>query len=126
MKNPTIIKLGPLWQIGVIACVLSWLAGCANVSHVFLYQDSTLGINGGVNPENNNVNLHIGYHRDFYLVAPKVATDGSTAYNAASTYGYSKIVINGLEVPDIDELVATGTAATMMAGSGSGTAIFTH
>ena len=126
MKHPAIIELRPLWQIGLIASALSWLAGCSSPSHLFLYQDSTLGLNGGVNPQTNNVDLHIGYHRDFYMLAPKIATDGSTAYDAASSYGYSKIVINGLSVPDIDELVATGTAATLMAGSGSGAAIFTH
>ena len=130
MKNPPtkscILRWRTVGASALAVCAAIALAACGNVSHVMLYQDSTLGVNGGVNPENNNVNLHIGYHRDFYMVAPKVAVDGtSTAYDAASTYGYTKLVINGLNVPDIDELVATGTAAVLMAKTPDAKAIFT-
>src|SRR4051794_3050422 len=102
-------------RLTVCLCAAA-LCGCANVSHMLLYTDTSLGIKGGLNPETNSVSMHVGFRRNFATIVPKVrvvAENGQPTgeMEAASVYSTSKIGLHGLHVPDVDEMVVTGDAA---------------
>lgn len=105
----------PVAPIAVCLCTLA-LYGCANVSHMLLYTDTSLGIKGGLNPETNTVSMHVGFRRNFATIVPKVrepAENGEPTgeMEAASVYSTSKMGLHGLHVPDVEETVVTGDAA---------------
>ena len=118
MKNYLTSKpYGDLVRVVLVLNALS-LSACANVSHMLLYQDTSLGIKGGLNPETNTANIHVGFRRNFATIVPKVqpTVNGAPAgdMEAASVYSASNMVIRGLQVPDIDEIVVTGDAAAAL------------
>jgi len=57
---------------GMIVAVAGLLNGCANSSHMFMVQETHLGVVGAVNPANNTAKVNIGYSRKFAAVIPKV------------------------------------------------------
>jgi hypothetical protein len=105
---------GSLARVGLFLSAIA-LSACANVSHMLLYQDTSLGIKGGLNPETNTASIHVGFRRNFATIVPKVkeTENGQPTgeMEAASVYSASKMVIRGLQLPDIDETVVTGDAA---------------
>ena len=95
------------------------VSGCANSSHLLIYQHTNLGLNSGINPQTGNLHVRIGLRRDFACVIPKVTMKNQDTdtqdIKAASSYVVSRVRIRGpLEVPDIAEIIATGKAAAQM------------
>ena len=113
------------WLSLLMGIPLIFLAACANVSHVVIYQDNQLGIKGSYSSDTNSGTLVIGYRNKFASLIPKVdpAVTGSD-YQAASVYAGSQMVVHGLGVPDVDEITATGQAAIYVASSSGGQAPF--
>ena len=62
--------------IPTIACVAivasDGAVGCANVSHMVLYQNTNLGLKGSVSPSTGNTSIKVGFERDFLTILPKV------------------------------------------------------
>jgi hypothetical protein len=110
------IHLRTVLLIGGAIATMFGSIGCANVSHALVYQDTTLGINGGASPQNGNINLKIGFQRNFASVVPKVKNPNPNSpdapdVEAGSVFAASRYSVKGLQLPDIDEFIVTGDAA---------------
>jgi hypothetical protein len=127
-KNLTSRAHRAVAPIGVCLCAVA-LCGCANVSHMLLYTDTSLGIKGGLNPETNTVSMHVGFRRNFATIVPKVqeVENGKPTgeMEAASVYSTSKMALHGLHVPDVEEMVVTGDAADALGQSSAALDPFT-
>lgn len=100
---------------GLLSVASLLLNGCANTTHMYLVQETHLGLQGAVNPQNNNVKLRIGYGRKLATVIPKVQIDqnaeGPDRFEAGSVFVSSSADFQGLRIPEVDEIIATGKAA---------------
>ena len=102
-------------------------AGCANVSHLVLYQNTNLGLKGSVSPQTGNTSIKFGFDRQFLTIVPKVKIDNQANNNpnetqtleAADVFSASRVNVRGLFVPDVEELILTGDAAKKYANSDS-------
>lgn len=97
--------------------------GCANTSHMALYQNTVLGVNGAVNPDNSNVHLKVGFSRDFITVIPKVKREDGEM-QAGSVFATSRTNVKGLNIPEVDEVIITGDAAARFAKTKDGHEVF--
>lgn len=117
-----------LLKMFTVFCLGAAISGCANTSHMALYQNTVLGVNGAVNPENSNVHLKVGFSRDFVTIVPKVEDpDPNTPEvkkEAGSVFATSRINVKGLGIPEVDEVIITGTAAHRFAASKAGHEVF--
>jgi len=91
------------------------MLGCANTTHMYLVQETQLGLQGSINPQNNNVKLRIGYGRKLATIIPKVQINqdaqGPDRFEAGSVFVSSSADFEGLHIPEVDEIIATGKAA---------------
>ena len=100
-----------------VLCALAayLMLGCANTTHMYLVQETQLGLQGSINPQNNNVKLRIGYGRKLATIIPKVQINqdaqGPDRFEAGSVFVSSSADFEGLHIPEVDEIIATGKAA---------------
>lgn len=116
MKHPS-IEIYHRWLPLLLLPIA--FSGCANSSHLLIYQHTNFGLNSGINPQSGNLHVRIGLRRDFACVIPKITMNnqetGTDDIKAASSYVVSRVRVHGpLEVPDIAEIIATGKAAAQM------------
>ena len=120
-------RLTPL-AVLTASLIGSILCGCANTSHMALYQNTVLGVNGAVNPENSNVHVKVGFSREFITIIPKVAnpdpTNPEVEKEAGSVFATSRTNVSGLNIPEVDEVIITGTAAHKFAATQAGHEVF--
>ncbi len=104
---------------GLLAATTLCLAGCANVPHAVLYQETTLGVSAGTNPESGNLKVRVGFKRDFASITPKVRTTpgDDTTIDAGSTFVASRYSVKGLDIPEVEEVMVTGEAAASLGKS---------
>jgi hypothetical protein len=115
-----------MWKLLVLGFI-SLLSGCANSTHMFMAQETNLGLVGSVSPQTGNVKVDIGYHRWLATVIPKVNNiqpDGTENEVAGSVFIASHGGFHYLDIPEISDLVATGTAANNLASTGEGKVLF--
>jgi hypothetical protein len=118
-------------SFGLIITLAVFSFGCANSTHMFLVQQTQLGLAGSVNPQNNSAKIVIGYHRTIATVIPKVdrspdatAAD-STNMDAGSVLVASRASFRYLHIPELDEFVATGGAANNLGSTEAAKNMFT-
>ena len=123
------MKNSNYWRTRLLCgCVAPILAGCANVSHVMICNDTHLGIKGGLSPATNCSSISIGYRNRFATVIPKIdrSLDPTHSdFDAASVLMGNHAVLHGLDVPDVEEIVATGQTAIEIAKNPSNKCPFT-
>jgi hypothetical protein len=99
------------------------LAAC-EPNQLYLASHTVVGINAGVNPQQTNGSLIIGYERTFATIiprsVPKTATNGTQTNDAQTNDAMSALVCSNLAVEGITlrrftESLATGTAAQKFA-----------
>ena len=120
MPTPNCMRL---CRIHLFCWVMVSLSGCANTTHMALYQNTNLGLKGGLNPQNSNVSVKIGFSREFISVIPKVQHEDPAVEHpqeAGSVFAASRVDIQGLNVPEIEEIIVTGDAAVEFARSKEG------
>lgn len=126
----------PHLRSALLVCLPLAAVGCANPSHLMLYQQSNLGVNAGISPATNNLHVRVGLRREFgaiipkyYDSVPKVGADGAEVVDkdgkvvtgqkreAASSFVAARMrVRSAFETPEITECLASGTAAIQAAG----------
>lgn len=94
----------------------SLLASCNNISHLMVYQHSNIGFCAGLNPETTNVHVRLGIRQEVATLVPKVAVPvagkDKPENNAASSYvGMRVKMLSAFDVPEVEEIVASGAAA---------------
>lgn len=111
MKTHNIIK-------GTLVALTGGLMSCANTSHLLVYQHTNLGLNAGASPQSGNVHARVGLRREFACIVPKVQTpqnEKDPKIEAASSYVASRVKITNIyRSPEIDEVIATGEAASQL------------
>lgn len=133
MKNIPLACL-PLMIIYAVS-----ISGCANTSHVVVYQHSNFGLNAGMNPATQSIHVRLGMRNEFAIITPKleydttvekmdpsgnVTTVPAKGYHAASSYVATRFrVKDPFKAPEVAEIVATGKAATTV-GEAIGSAAF--
>ena len=117
-------------RTATLASALACMAvSCTNSSHLLLYQHSSLGMNTGVNPANQNVHVRIGARSEFaavipkYKVRPEPTKDGETPaetnFEAASAYFGSRFRVTSIwKIPEAAQVLVTGNAAVIAASGG--------
>ncbi len=118
MNNKTTHSFAALAAAGAFMLIGG---GCANPSHAVLYQQTTLGVNAGTNPETGNFKLRVGFKREFAAVIPKVVLpadpnnpEAGEKIEAGSTFSASRYSVKGLQIPEVEEFIVTGDAATTL------------
>ena len=98
---------------GLILAVLALLPGC-EANQLYLAHRTVVGINAGVNPEQTDGTLLIGYDRAFATIIPRsVPSDPAkgSSNDAMSALVCSELAVEGITVRRYTESVATGQAA---------------
>lgn len=109
--------------LALLVCAAS---SCTNSSHLLLYQHSTMGLNTGINPANQNVHVRVGVRSEFAAVVPKyIKRQDATKvneppdYEAASAYFGSRFRVSSIwKIPEAAEVLVTGQAAVLAASNG--------
>jgi hypothetical protein len=97
----------------VMLCILS---GC-QPTHLLYVNNSTLGIDVAVSPE-NTARMVFGYDRDTFALVPR--KDDESGSEAMSLASVGCIYAEGLSTVRFNQFVATGSAAKQIATDSNG------
>lgn len=103
--------------IGLVLAALAVLPGC-EANQLYLAHRAVVGINAGVNPEQTEGTLLIGYDRAFATVIPRSVPVDPTkggGNDAMSALVCSELAVDGITVRRYTESLATGLAAVKFA-----------
>lgn len=98
--------------------LLMLLAGCENMSNqLYIANTTKLGINASLNTTRQAGSIGLGYDRYFVAWVPRSVeqTEDGQAKDVMSVLACSRLVVNGLNIDEFDESLATGQAAVTFA-----------
>ena len=93
------------------AGIVTMLGGC-DANQLYMGSKTVGGVNAGVNPDQTNGWLVVGYDRTFAAVVPRSVDDPTTGRKEAmASLVCSRVAVKGITLKQYRESIATGKAA---------------
>jgi len=93
------------------AGIVTMLGGC-EANQLYMGTKTVVGVNAGVNPDQTNGWLVVGYDRTFAAVVPRSVDDPTTGrQEAMASLVCSRVAVRGITLKQYRESIATGKAA---------------
>ncbi len=100
------------WSLKVASVCVVFLSACAPSKGVYVFHETTVGLNGGVNQQSGAGNLSFGYKRKFDARVPRVdPKQTGVAGNALSHANCTSLTTKGIFVTGYTDVTATGRHA---------------